>query len=420
MSCVDPEDILLRGTLNVIVVDGTVTNLAEPQIIRLFRSKSDALTGLPGSTPITKATVQIIVDSTQEIFAHETIDGNYQLPSDFKGQVGHSYQLRFWLLEGTEYRSTAQVMQPVPVINKVTAIFNPNSLLPGELDNYTAGHDLAIDTQDPADQHNYYRWDWVLYEKQRYCRSCQKGVYAVNNILPRQYHGDSYVSGNQPFEDCFEQPPFQGDAMQPSIHNEYWVYDYRCRTQCWEILRNYTLNLFDDLYSNGGLIARRNVAHIPFYQHDPCLVDISQASLTKDAYQYYSRFAQQTQNTGGLADTPPSVPIGNVYNVKNKTEVVTGYFTASAVSLVHQWLDRNDAQGIPYGASDPSGPHENDGDDLFYALYRRRPNLEPPPPYTGDRQTPPITIWGGPPRVPTAVCVSSDSRTPNKPEGWRD
>lgn len=419
-ACVDPEDIILHGTVNVVVVDGTITNLAEPQIIRLNRSKADPLTGRPGSTPITKAVVEVIVDSSEVVFAHETVDGSYQLPADFKGQVGHAYQLRFWLLEGTEYRSTVQVMQPVAPIQNVSVQFNANSLPTDQLGGYTAGHDLSIDFQDPGNQHNYYRWDWSLYERQLYCRSCNKGVYAVNNIIPHQYHGNSYVSGNQLFEDCFDQPSYQVDNLQPPIHTEFWVYDYNCRTQCWEILHNSSLNLFDDIYSNGGFITHRSVAHIPFYQHAPCLVDIRQGSLTKEAYKYYKLFADQTQNTGGLADTPPSVPAGNVFNAANATETVVGFFTASAVSLIHQWLDRNDTKGIPYGATDPTGPHEHEGDDLFYALNARRPVLEPSPPYTGDRAEPKITIWGGPPRVPTAVCVYSDSRTPYKPAGWQE
>lgn len=421
VSCVDQLDLSLHGTVNVVVVDGTVTSLVEPQQIRLNRSKADPFSGRFGTLPLTKATVEVIVDSTQVIYAHETVDGTYQLPSDFRAQVGHSYQLRFYLLDGPEYRSTSQVMQAVPPIARVYARFNANSLASNPLGGFfTAGHDMYIDTQDPANQHNYYRWDWTLYERQYYCRSCAQGVYAVNNIIPHQYKDELYyVSGTDLYENCFA-PVDYGDYGQPSIHKELWTYDYFCRTQCWEIIHGYKLNVFDDLYSNGGVLAARNVGQIPLYQRAPCLVDIRQASLTPDAYRYYALFQQQTQNTGGVADTPPSVPVGNVHNMANAKEAVVGYFTASAVSLSHYWLDRKDAQGVGFGETDPQGPHDNLGDDLFYALNLRRPYLEPQPPYIGERQTPKVYIFGGPPRVPTAVCVPSDSRTPVKPIGWRD
>ena len=79
-SCVDPFDQTLHGTVNVVVVDGTITNLPEPQIIRLNRSRADLVTGLPDSLPITKATVEVVVDSVKVIAANETVDGTYQCP----------------------------------------------------------------------------------------------------------------------------------------------------------------------------------------------------------------------------------------------------------------------------------------------------------------------------------------------------
>lgn len=419
MACVDPEDIFLRGTNDILVVDGALTNLAEPQIIRINRSQADRLTGRFGSIPITKASVEVIVDSTQVIACHETIDGSYQLPTDFKGQIGHAYQLRFTLSDGSRYLSAQQVMLSVPAIKQINARFNRQSLPQTVAINgyYRAGHDLFVDVQDPVEQHNYYRWDWNLYEKQHWCRSCQQGAYAVNNILPHVYKrgpdGSSYVSGSDLYEDCFVPVP-TGDLEQPLVEDRLYVYDYPCRTQCWEILHNYDINVFDDQYSNGGLIVGRPVAQIPFYTHEPCLFELRQTSLTPEAYRYYKLLQDQTQKTGGIADSPPTALAGNIKRMGSATEAVVGYFTASAVSSFRYWLDRKDATGLPMGATDPNGPSSALGAELFYALNLRQPNPEPtfPPPN--------VRISGGPSRPPTAVCVSSDSRTPYKPEGWRD
>ena len=421
LACVDPEDLTLIGIVDIVVVDGTITDRAEAQIIRLNHSKADPVTGRFGTLPITKATVEVIVDSAQVVPCHETVDGSYQLPSDFKGQIGHAYQLRFTLTNGTQYLSNQQVMQSVPAISKSYAQFNSKSMPAGLLRDYTAGHDIFIDAQDPVNQHNYYRWDWTLYERQYWCKTCQQGVYAIHKVLPHTYLYQYYfVAGDELYEDCFIPPIGNQDYGAPYVPVGDWAYDYTCRSTCWEILHNYAINVFDDQYSNGGLISRRKVAHIPFYQHAPCLVDIRQLSLTKDAYRYFQLFQQQTQNTGGLADTPPTALAGNVRNVANSQESVAGYFTASAVSLLHQWLDRKDTQGIPYGATDPLGPHENVGDDLFYALTLRRPNPEPPPPYQADRYPPNVRIWPNTDRPPTVPCTLSDTKTPYKPEGWQE
>ena len=418
-ACVDPEDLTLRGTVNVIVVDGTVTNLAEQQLIRINRSRADPYTGRFGTLPITKATVDVIEDSARIIACHETVDGTYQLPSDFKGLPGHAYQLRFTLGDGTQYVSNQQVMQPVPPIDKITARFNPRGLFPPLNNFYTAGHDVFIDFSDPRETRNYYRWDWKLWEKQEWCRTCYQGIYSVyGDITVRLLTGDGgnfyiYTSGNTKLlEDCYYEltpPAFSRRNPLPSYR-----YDYSCRTQCWEIIYGHDVNVFDDQYSNGGLIVNRKVATIPFYTHNPGLVEIRQTSLTADAYRYFSLFQQQTQNTGGLADTPPTALAGNVHNAANNREVVVGFFTASAIVPSRYWLDRKDVTGVSLGGTNPEG-NPLPGAELFYALNLRSPLTEPSPP-----QQPQLFLVNSPPRPPTAVCAPSDSKTPFKPDGWRD
>ncbi len=415
-ACVDSLEPTTSGSVNILVVDGTITNLPEPQLIRINRSKSDPLTGRFGSVPITKASVEVVVDSGQVVACHETVDGSYQLPIDFKGQIGHAYQLRFTLTDGTQYVSSQQIMQPVPSISQVSTQFNPASLPVGEqLDGgYRAGHDVFVDWQDPADQRNQYRWEWRLWEKQNWCRSCQQGVYAVNAIPSRTYKDKTfYVSGDDLYENCFV-PINYLEAAQPPFRSELYVYDYPCRTQCWEILYSSSLHVFDDQYNNGGQIINRKIAQIPYYDSTACLVEIRQLSLPQTAHAYFKRFQDQTQNTGGLADTSPSAPVGNIQNRANQQEGVVGYFTASAVSSVRYWLDRRDAKGLPFGQTDPTGTSKLPGSELFYSLNLRQPIPEPIFPY------PNVRIFGGPPRPVTAICVPTDSRTPFKPDGWRE
>ncbi len=415
-SCVDQLDLTTNGMVDILVVDGTITDQPEPQLIRLNRSKSDPLTGRFGAVPITKATVEVIVDSTQRIACHETEAGSYQLPSDFKGQVGHAYQLRFTLSDGAHYQSTQQIMQPVPSISRVSAKFNPNSLPVGLqlTGGYRAGHDIFIDWQDPANQHNYYRWEWKLWEKQDWCRSCQQGIYAVNAVQPHVYKDRIfYVSGNDLYENCFV-PINYFEAGQPPFPNGLYVYDYPCRTECWEILYSSSLNVFDDQLSNGGQITARPIAHIPYYDSTAALIEVRQLSLPQTAYAFFKRFQDQTQTTNGLTDSPPSAAVGNIQNTANRQEAVVGYFTASAVSAVRYFLDRKDVIGLPFGQTDPTGESKLPGSELFYSLNLRQPIPEPIYPY------PNIRLFGGPPRPVTAICVPSDSRTPFKPTGWQD
>jgi hypothetical protein len=394
-GCVDPIDQTLPGVLDVIVVDGTITNLDEPQVVLLSRSQSDPVSGRPGSFPLTKATVEVIVDSSQIEVAHETTDGRYQLPTGFRGQVGHAYQLRFTLPDGSRYLSDQQIMPDVPPIERVRAQFNSTSLTALEVNGYRAAHDIYLDAQDPASQTNFYRWTWKLWEKQEWCRTCTNGVYSINNVLTKT-SGNGFpffALGNSIQEDCFYQP-----SSIPIVRP--WTYDYNCRTKCWAIIPSYKISVFSDTYTNGGAISGKRVAQIPYYQKSPCLVEIRQGGITPSAYQFYKQLQDQTENTGGIVDTPPTASVGNVKNSAKDREIVFGVFTASSVATVRYWIDRKDSQGVP--------------PELFRALNGRNPVPEPTFP-----AIPAIVIQGA--NQPyTAVCSPNEVRTPFKPAGWQE
>ncbi|WP_460981129.1 DUF4249 domain-containing protein [Spirosoma fluminis] len=370
LTCVDPVESTFNSSLNVLIVDGTITDQAETQVIRLNRSQSDLLTGRFGYVPVTKANVQIVVDSLDVVKATETTDGRYQLPADFKGRSGHIYQLRFTLSDGTQYESTPELLLPVAPIGQVRALFNPTSLRATErLNNsYSAAHDFYVDFADPADQPNYYRWEWIDWERQPWCRSCDQGLYQVRD-----------TQGNL-LEDC----------VNNTLNASFPDYDYNCRTACWEIIYSNNLVLFSDQFSNGNPVKGLLVGRVPLYSKEHSLVEIRQSSLTKQAYDYLQRLNDQTQKTGGVAAGQPALLVGNVQNVAQRNEPVVGFFTVSGVSSVRYWLTRSDATGTAPG--------------LFQALNGHDPINEPA---SGNRP-------------PLAVCVASDSRTPNRPAGWRD
>lgn len=390
IGCVAPLEETLQQKISVVVVEGTITDLNEYQVVHLNYSKSDSVTGRFGMLPLTGASVEYLVDSSKVITLKETEAGRYLAPSDFRGEVGHTYQLRFTVKGGSHYQSTPELMPSAPPIQRVYQQFNPISLTSNQRLNgiYAAANDFYIDWQDPANQHNYYRWDWKIWEKQDWCHTCESGWYIIYDLDDKNL-----------VEDCFSSP-----ITNPG----YFVNDYRCRTECWQILHNFDSNVFDDLYNNGGYIKGRRVAQIPYYQDKGCLVEIRQMGLTRQAYQYFKQLADQSQNTGGLADTPPTALAGNVKNLNNAQERVVGYFTASAVANSRYWLDRKENPGNPLG--------------LFYALNSRYVSPEELAfdPNTGAPKPKIPLLSKRYSRPPTAPCLEGDNTTPTKPQGWRD
>jgi len=62
--------------------------------------------------------------------------------------------------------------------------------------------------------------------------------------------------------------------------------------------------------------------------------NISQYSITREAYDYWSKLKSVSNPSGSFLDTPPAAVIGNVHNITNKDEVVLGNFEVAAVNII--------------------------------------------------------------------------------------
>ena len=364
-GCVGPFEPELSLDADLLIVESMLTDLPETQFVKISRSR--AVYGTSATTPIGKARVEVLINETTRLPLRESKPGYYELPEGFRGRVGERYQLQFQTAEGVRYQSTVETMPAVPPIEKLYDTFDDQGIVNPERTKITPANLIYLDTQDPDDVRNFYSWTWTLWERQAWCASCTQGLYYLNSDARS---GICVFTRSLPTNN---------------------VYDYGCFGACWEILRSSETNLFADIYTNGRPLTGRVVARIPFYQAVPALVEIRQSSLTPDAYRYFKLLENQTQNTGSLADTPPSPLVGNVRNLGDEHENVVGYFTASATASVRYWLARQNTTGNLIG--------------FFQALNNRPINPEPPS--------------APPPRPPSAACVLSETRTPIKPEGWR-
>ena len=367
-ACVDPYEPSLTLTAEVLVVDGTITDRAEKQTVKIGRSRVFNRNST-STVAVRSAQVEVLVNGAQAVKLNESTltPGTYELPDGFRGQAGARYQLRFQLSDGKRYESLVETLPTGPKIGKVYDQFDSRGIANAERTRFTPANLIYVDTQDPAGERNFYRWQWTLWEQQAYCASCQRGIFITTNPLT----GDGRC---------------QTDNSLPPDN----FFDYDCISPCWDIIQGVELNLFTDVYGNGRPITGRLVAKIPFYEQQAALVEIRQYALTPGADRYFKLFEDQTQNTGGLADTPPAPIVGNVRSLDASSENVVGYFSASSVSSIRYWLDRQNTSGRSIG--------------LLAALFGHPPNPEPSTPL--------------PPRPPSARCVPGETRTPIKPEGW--
>jgi hypothetical protein len=274
----------MRTVTPRLVVEGMITNQAPPYTVRLtFTGTAKGARSLKEANPASGATVAIKDDAGNETGLVEGNLGEYRTDDPaFTGVVGRSYTLTVRLPDGRTYTSRPEQLTAVPAIEQV---YYEVSDREGIAEN--AGIYVYVDTKDPAETENYYRWSAYGYSFRPSTGEC---------CLFR-------------YEGCG-----------------------KCYTQCWMRSDNLAANLLSDEQINGNTIRRQFVYFSPIRMRGPHLIEVSQFSLTKEAYRFWERYEEQRIRTGSILDPLPEPIEGNVFSVRDPNEVALGYFSASSVT----------------------------------------------------------------------------------------
>ncbi len=228
--------------------------------------------------------------------------GIYETPSGMRGMIGKSYSLKIVLDDGSEYRSTAERMIPIPSIDTIYGEYQRFSrgFLRGEFS-------LFLDLTDVSEDESYFSWNWTHYTFEKYC-----GL-SLNSI-------DGSLSATNCCEPC-------------------WSYE-RC---------NGCINIFSDELVKGSKIPRIPITKIPYDSQDPYFLIVTQRSLTKNAYYFWKDASDLVSNAGGVFDKPPVAIKGNLVNSNDPEEQVLGFFEVSSVQHKSVYFERDNVDEIPFG-----------------------------------------------------------------------
>jgi hypothetical protein len=274
-SCLDPANVALRQETQKLVIEGLMTNEANP-FLRL--SLTVPFGSVSTIEPLKGAYVEVRPTGAEAVVFRSAPDelGIYRPDNRaFGGKPGVAYSLYLKLPDGREYRSEPQTLpNPVPIDN-LSATF---------VDGPQFGFQTFLDVKDPANTENYYRWAARGYHQRR-----SKGV-----------------------------PVGFGTAV--------------CCDRCWTLKEETAVNVFSDALVNGSLIKARPVFFSPFYVLGKHLIEVQQYTLTRQAYQYWNRYRDQQQRTGSIFDPLPAPLLGNVVNINDPQDVALGFFEVSGIA----------------------------------------------------------------------------------------
>ena len=327
LACIDQVDLPVRTEAPRLVVEGQITNEAPPYVRLTYTGNYSGASGQnPGNQYAREAQVSLTDDQGRSVRLTQTGLGFYQTTdTTFRGKVGRSYSLSIVLSDGKRYRTEPEQMPAVPAIDSISATLTKTNNLARP---FAFGY--GVNTSDPANAKNYYRWT-----------------------------GYGYTTRLSVGVPCSLGSP------------------NRCNYRCWTLVSTDVVNVYSDEAINGNPLRNRQVLQLPVYAIGPQLVEIQQYAITQANYQFWKLYQQQNARTGSIFDPLPAPITGNVINVSDPTDRARGYFAVT--SITRRRLRQATYNAPFYGAltSFLSSQIVPDG-DCRYSFGLQSPIIEPP------------------------------------------
>ena len=278
-ACIKQAKLDYRTPEKTLVVEGLLLTDSTPCKVSLSYSGLFNENGGQLKEPITDASVFVYDDTNDSLKLTSDVAGNYRdISQEFHATAGRSYFIKIFLSNGETYASIPEKIAPVVQNFELDSIGVSDATGIPQL----YGADVRINIQDPPNETNYYRWISV-----------------------------DYLSRKATGVPCGFGPP--------------------CDAYCYQLFNDSTVRILSDKNVNGNLIKDQSVLISPYYYYGKLFIEIKQLSLTREAFQFWQLYQQQTTRTGTIEDPLPSALNGNIYNMNDSTQLALGYFEASDV-----------------------------------------------------------------------------------------
>jgi hypothetical protein len=283
MSCEDVIQLDVPKTEPYLVVDGSITNVAGEQVIKL--SKSQDLLSLDAVKGVTNATVKV-TDDLGKIYEFKDLKniGKYvwtpAKPTDVMGAIGRTYTLEV-TAEGEKYTATSKLNR-VPKIDSIVYKLDDANIRQQGTGKPDKGYDAVFYATD------------------------LKGV-----------------------GDCYRVKIYKNDTLRNTADNIIIAYD---------AIGN------KSPIGDGLTFVRplRRLASTELYrENDKLRVEL--LSITEAHFDFWTQLRQELNNAGLFARPAARIP-SNINNVNsNSTKQASGWFGTSAVSSMEVKIDKNKA-----------------------------------------------------------------------------
>ncbi len=299
-SCVDEYMPNVDKYEHVLVVDGLLTNGADPVLVRL--SYSSPITSRE-ILPASGAELYITDEYQLETQLTEMEPGNYIVTdSTFRGEIGNSYQLHIQLPNGQNYISDICSLSAPSPIDSIYGINESHENINSNID--LSGVQFYIDNHSlNSNDTSYYLW-----------RLTQTYKYEAAFTLDYTWEGEFIPYPNP-------------DSLRT----------------CWSTTPVSDIFIFTTKYYDSPEIVKFPLNYVSTESKRLSIrysLLVKQLSISKEAFDFYNVLKEQNIEQGNLYSEQPIQVRGNVDNVNDHEEPVLGYFIVAGVSKKRIYVDR--------------------------------------------------------------------------------
>jgi hypothetical protein len=265
----------------LLVVEGLITD--QPGVNTVKLSKSLPLGRKNVAKPLKGCIVKIIDDLGQIYILKETVAGTYVTdPAIFRGVTGRQYSLHIntnTSYNNLNFESFPVEMKPAPPIDSL--YYEKKTIKEkDDISQAEEGCQVYLNTHDPANNCNFYRWEYS-----------ETWEFRLPYDVPNKV---CWISNNSD----------KINVKNTSVLEQARISRYPL---------NFISNVTDRLKVKYSIL-------------------VNQYSLNEDEYFYWEKLQNISEQVGGLYDITPAAIPSNVYCLEDPNEKVLGYFSVSAVT----------------------------------------------------------------------------------------
>jgi hypothetical protein len=283
-----------------LVIDGTLVNSADsPSVFNL--SRTIKLNDSTFSSSAERGATLSVEGENGDIHNFFELPGGIYQSNPLSLNTSSKYRLKITTSSGEDYLSDFVEVRQTPPIDSVTWQ-QQNDVM------------LYVNTHDASGNTKYYRWDFT--ETWQYRAPLESELGVENGLM--------YYIIDRPNDQKYN----------------CWSTDNST-----EILAGSSIALSQDVINKAaiGIVLQNSVKINIRYS-----ILVKQYAIADEAYQYFQILKKNTENLGSIFDAQPTQLIGNIHSVKNPSEVVIGYFTASSVQQKRIFINRDEVTNWNY------------------------------------------------------------------------